>query len=74
MIPTKVLLGNKEYSVGEIEIDGEGNGITDEDKNIYVIRDVEVIHNNQKIFFNYYLTKDQLKKIQYTTEVRSFNK
>jgi hypothetical protein len=74
IIPTKILLGNNEYDVGEIEIDGEGNGFNDDDKDIYVIRQVEVIHNNQIIFFNYYLTKNQLKKIPHTTEVRSFNK
>ncbi len=62
LIPTKVNLGNKEYNVKEKEIDGEG--FFDEDKEIYIIENVEMyLDVKNKIVFDLYLTKSQLKLI-----------
>ena len=66
--PSKVSLGSIIYSPKEIEIDGDGIALFDEDMEIYVIEDLQIMYNDRTIVFDYYLTGKQLVSIQDSSE------
>lgn len=66
--PSKVTLGNKVYYPREIELDGEGISLLDEDMDVYVIEDLSIIYENKEIIFDYYLTSKQLISISDSSE------